>query len=130
MAEPSGAVGVCIRGYLHLGVAFERRIQSNSVENAERLRTTLQSIGDAVIVTDVDGRITMMNAVAKRLTGWAAAKAVGTQLFNVFHVIDETEQTETQQESWSSSICDSPARTECPCRPRRPGTSHSSKMWL
>src|SRR5262249_26354659 len=88
-------VGICIS----FGVAFERHIRNNSVENAERLRTTLQSIGDAVTVTDVDGRITMMNAVAERLTGWAAADAVGTHLFEVFHVIDETEQTETQQEA-------------------------------
>jgi PAS domain S-box-containing protein len=50
-------------------------------------------------VTDVDGRITMINAVAERLTGWEAADAVGTHLFEVFHVIDETEQTETQLEA-------------------------------
>jgi PAS domain S-box-containing protein len=83
-------VGICVS----FGAAFERRVRDNSVANAERLRTTLESIGDAVTVTDIDGRITMMNAVAERLTGWAAADAVEKDLFDVFHVIDENERAE------------------------------------
>ena len=49
----------------------ERRL----LEQGERFRTTLASIGDAVIATDVDARITGMNAVAEALTGWTAADA-------------------------------------------------------
>jgi PAS domain S-box-containing protein len=88
-------VGICIS----FGVAFERRIRDNSVENAERLRTTLESIGDAVTVTDVDGRITMMNAVAERLTGWSVLDAIGEDLFDVFHVVEEKERTEAFHEA-------------------------------
>lgn len=49
----------------------------------------LQSIGDAVIVTDADGAITRMNPVAESLTGWLAADAKGQAVADVFHVIDE-----------------------------------------
>ena len=46
-------------------------------ENKEHLRITLQSIGDGVITTDIQGRLTTMNPVAEQLTGWSAAEAVG-----------------------------------------------------
>ena len=71
-------------------VAFQRRIRDASLENAERLRTTLESIGDAVIVTDNSGRITSMNAVAERLTGWLASETAGRPLRTVFHIIHES----------------------------------------
>lgn len=58
-------------------------------EQGERLRTTLASIGDAVITTDVQGRITNMNAVAETLTGWATADAVGQPLDVVFNIVNE-----------------------------------------
>ena len=59
-------------------------------EQAERLRTTLASIGDAVISTDCDTRITNMNAVAEALTGWPLADARGKPLAQVFRIINET----------------------------------------
>src|SRR5207247_7724461 len=55
-------VGAC----LSFIVSFHRHIRDESLENAERLRTTLASIGDAVIVTDDVCRITMMNAPGER----------------------------------------------------------------
>jgi PAS domain S-box-containing protein len=78
-------VGVCIS----LGVTIQRRIRDAAVENAERLHTTLESIGDAVTVTDINGTITMMNAVAERLTGWRGTDAMGEPLRTVFHLIHE-----------------------------------------
>ncbi len=84
-------VGICIS----FGIAFERRIRDTSLENAERLRTTLESIGDAVMVTNANGAITMMNAVAERLTGWSASDAEEKHLREVFHVVDEQNQGNT-----------------------------------
>jgi len=49
-------------------------------EQRERLRVTLASIGDAVIVTDTDGKVTFANPVAQALTGWADADAQGQPL--------------------------------------------------
>ena len=49
----------------------------------------LQSIGDAVIVTDADTRITRMNPVAEQLTGWTMEDAKGELLANVFQIVNE-----------------------------------------
>ncbi len=72
---------------------LERRVKERTqelAEQAERLRTTLASIGDAVITTDTAGRITNMNAVAESLTGWANADAGGQPLDAVFNIVNET----------------------------------------
>jgi PAS domain S-box-containing protein len=57
-------------------------------EQRERLRVTLASIGDAVITTDIDGRITSLNAVAESLTGWTANEASGQPLDAVVHILN------------------------------------------
>jgi len=56
--------------------------------NEENLRVTLDSIGDAVIATDKDGRITRMNPVSEHLTGWTTAEARGRPLLEVFQIIN------------------------------------------
>ncbi len=58
-------------------------------EQAERWRTTLASIGDAVIATDKAGRITNMNPVAESLTGWTNAEARDQPLDAVFRIVNE-----------------------------------------
>jgi PAS domain S-box-containing protein len=58
-------------------------------EQRERLRVTLASIGDAVLSTDADGRITYLNPVAERLVGWTAEEAAGRPLSDVFRVVNE-----------------------------------------
>jgi PAS domain S-box-containing protein len=55
----------------------------------ERFRTTLTSIGDGVIVTDAQGRITLLNPVARTLTGWGE-DATGRPLEDVFRIVNET----------------------------------------
>ncbi|WP_372640616.1 PAS domain S-box protein [Ancylomarina sp.] len=57
-------------------------------ENEENLRITLNSIGDALIVTDVQGKITRMNPVAQKLTGWNFKEAKGQSLEGVFKIIN------------------------------------------
>src|SRR5499433_2610627 len=55
----------------------------------ERLRTTLTSIGDAVVVTVAHGQVTLMNPVAQRLTGWGD-DAVDHPLEEVFRIVNES----------------------------------------
>ncbi len=60
----------------------------------ELLSITLTSIGDAVITTDIDGRITNLNAVAELLTKWPVVEAIGQHLDMVFRIVNaETRQT-------------------------------------
>src|SRR5450631_814710 len=54
----------------------------------ERAQVTLNSIGDAVVSTDVAGIVTFLNPVAEAMTGWAAAEAVGLPFDEVFQIID------------------------------------------
>ena len=63
----------------------------------ERLATTLRSIGDAVIATDVQGTVTMINPVAEQLTGWPHGQAIGQPLGKIFHIVNE--QTREMVES-------------------------------
>ena len=53
------------------------------------LQATLASIGDGVIVTDADGRVTFLNAIAEQLTGWTSAAADGRLITEVFRTVDE-----------------------------------------
>lgn len=58
-------------------------------EEKERLRITLHSIGDSVISTDAQSRVTFMNPAAEQMTGWPAAAAVGRSLHEVFRTVDD-----------------------------------------
>jgi len=55
----------------------------------ELLAVTMRSIGDGVIATDLDGRVSMINRVAEDLTGWPANDAIGQPLTDVFYIINE-----------------------------------------
>jgi PAS domain S-box-containing protein len=65
------------------------RVEEALRASEERWATTLASIGDAVIATDVDGRITFMNAVAEGLTGWRLDEASTRPVAGVFNVLNE-----------------------------------------
>ncbi len=69
----------------------ERKKAETAVFQAkERAQVTLQSIGDAVITTDSEGRIDYMNPVAESLTGWENREAQAQLIGNVLTVVDET----------------------------------------
>jgi PAS domain S-box-containing protein len=66
----------------------DRQRSEDALRRREQdLAIALHSIGDAVIATDVAGRVTRMNPVAERLTGWPLADALGRPLDEVFHII-------------------------------------------
>jgi PAS domain S-box-containing protein len=66
-----------------------RRAHAQALERRELLRVTLFSIGDAVITTDVDARVTSMNGIAETLTGWTQLEAIGEPLDDVFRIVNE-----------------------------------------
>ncbi|MDD4101963.1 MAG: PAS domain S-box protein, partial [Kiritimatiellae bacterium] len=65
--------------------ASEARLNASE----ERSRITLNAIGDAVVVADVQGRVQMLNPVAEGLTGWSDAEACGKPLSEVFRIVNE-----------------------------------------
>jgi diguanylate cyclase (GGDEF)-like protein/PAS domain S-box-containing protein len=78
-----------------LATVIDRAIVTEALfDEKERAQVTLNSIGDAVISTDLEGRISYLNLVAERLTGWTLKEALGRPLEEVFKIIDaETRAT-------------------------------------
>jgi PAS domain S-box-containing protein len=66
-----------------------QRAEEALAQQSEWLRITLSSIGDAVISTDAEGRVTFLNGVAENLTGWSQADALGRPLPEVFRIVNE-----------------------------------------
>ena len=67
----------------------EREIAEKALhEEKERLRVTLSCIGDAVITTDVAGKVTYLNPVAETMTGWTSEEANGLPLPDVCQIVD------------------------------------------
>ncbi|HEU5070570.1 MAG TPA: PAS domain S-box protein [Verrucomicrobiae bacterium] len=81
----NGKIYAVARDVTELRAAEERLRRSE-----ENLTVTLRSIGDAVLATDVQGRVTRLNPVAEQLTGWREAEALGRPVAEVFHIINET----------------------------------------
>jgi diguanylate cyclase len=63
-------------------ISDRKRMEDELFDEKERVRLTLQAIGDAVVCSDAQGRVTYLNPVAERLTGWQAFDAAG-------HNVDE-----------------------------------------
>ena len=81
--EAAGILNVC-----H-DVTGELKARRQLNESEARASRILQSIGDAVIVTDADTRIVLMNPIAEALTRWRFEDAKGRLLPDVFHIINE-----------------------------------------
>jgi diguanylate cyclase (GGDEF)-like protein/PAS domain S-box-containing protein len=54
----------------------------------ERAQVTLDSIGDAVLSTDLQGKVTYLNVVAEKITGWTREEAAGKDIEEVFVIVD------------------------------------------
>jgi len=68
---------------------IERAVNMEALfEEKERAQVTLDSIGDAVVSTDVAGNVTYLNVVAESLTGWSRQDAAGRPFGDVFRIID------------------------------------------
>ncbi len=65
-----------------------KRLEQELRQEKALLQTTLHSLGDGVISTDMHGKIDIMNAVAQNLTGWSIEKAKGKDFQEVFRLID------------------------------------------
>lgn len=70
--------------------AASRAAEEALFEEKKRAQVTLDSIGDAVLGTDLEGNVAYLNEMAEAMTGWTCAEAIGKPLPGVFNVIDGT----------------------------------------
>jgi diguanylate cyclase (GGDEF)-like protein/PAS domain S-box-containing protein len=91
-----GAKDYLLEGHIDLytfdrairNIAERKRVEEVLFTEKERASVTLNSIGDAVLSTDILGNVTYLNVVAEKMTGWLCAEAVGTPLGLVFQIVD------------------------------------------
>ncbi|NLG76509.1 MAG: EAL domain-containing protein [Xanthomonadaceae bacterium] len=70
-------------------ISERKRAETAIFEEKEKAQVTLESIGDAVITTDAEGRIEYLNPIAEELTGWETGEVSGKPLLEVFTVLNE-----------------------------------------
>ncbi|MFA6314304.1 MAG: PAS domain S-box protein [Sterolibacterium sp.] len=86
------------RRFLEIQEETGRRLQQANLTliiSEEKLKVTLNSIGDAVVTTDAEARVTLLNPLAEQLTGWKQAEAIGCPVTEVIDIINK----ETRQHS-------------------------------
>jgi PAS domain S-box-containing protein len=104
LAVQRGAQDYLLEGHLDgylllktLRSMVERAANAEALfEQKERAQVTLNSIGDAVISTDLGGHVTYINAVAESMTGWSLQEAAGRPLEEVFRIADATTRESAQ----------------------------------
>src|SRR5258708_8458904 len=86
VGDPSGLV----RGFdgTLTDITKRKKAETAVFQAKERAQVTLQSIGDAVITTDSEGRIDYMNPVAESLTGWESREAQSQRIGHIFTLCD------------------------------------------
>jgi len=78
-------------------ITERKQIEAQLAEEKERLRVTLQSIGEGVISTDAHARINFINRIAEDMTGWTHDNAIGRPVSEVFHSFQEDDTDETEE---------------------------------
>ena len=77
-------------------ITEKKKAEEAMAAEKERLAVTLRSIGDGVVVTDIDGKITLINKVSETLTGWTNEEAQGRPLAQVFNIINESTRAKAE----------------------------------
>jgi diguanylate cyclase (GGDEF)-like protein/PAS domain S-box-containing protein len=102
-ALQEGAQDYLIKGQIEsrallraLRYAVERKFTEEALfEEKERAQVTLNSIGDAVVCTDISGNITYLNLVAEKMMGWSGNEASGRPMAEVLQILDAASQETT-----------------------------------
>ncbi|MCE9593791.1 MAG: CHASE3 domain-containing protein [Planctomycetes bacterium] len=108
----SGATAVLFIGavlFMRANVLARNRASRALREQHELLRTTLASVVDGIVVTDADGRVTFLNAVAEIMAGCSAREVVGSPVSTVLRFRDEA----TQQDVENPALLAMRTRTVC-----------------
>ena len=92
---------ISLQGEDHILTTIVDITQRKKAEDAlrdseQRWSTTLSSIGDAVIATDTDGKISFLNGVAEKLTGWTLEEANQKSIKQIFNIINEKTRQEVE----------------------------------
>ncbi|MGD0229945.1 MAG: PAS domain S-box protein, partial [Syntrophorhabdales bacterium] len=103
IANPGDGVALALFSFIGASISViayrlrQARAEQVTRENEQRWATVLASIGDAVIATDVSGRITFINPVAESLTGWTRREASMKPVTEILNIVNE--QTRQQVEN-------------------------------
>jgi diguanylate cyclase (GGDEF)-like protein/PAS domain S-box-containing protein len=75
---------------LLMEIEQRKLIEQDLFKEKQQALVTLQSIGDAVITTDMDSKVTYLNPIAEKMTGWELAEAKGKPILEVFRILNES----------------------------------------
>ncbi len=80
-----------IIGVLRVSLDITKRKQAEELLAAEKelLAVSFDSIGDGIITTDTEGKVLLLNNVAREITGWGEEEAAGKPFEKIFRIIDE-----------------------------------------
>ncbi|MEN6616271.1 MAG: PAS domain S-box protein, partial [Syntrophorhabdus sp.] len=81
---------------INFDITERKRAEIALQASEERWATTLASIGDAVISTDIAGKIMFMNAIAEAITGWTMTEALNKPISEIFRIMDEEKRREAE----------------------------------
>jgi PAS domain S-box-containing protein len=88
--KPVRMTGICV------DISERREAEQALAQSEQRWSTTLSSIGDAVIATDLTGKVKFMNRVAEELTGWTLNEASMKPIKDIFHIVNEQTRLEVE----------------------------------